>query len=1224
MSRIQTLVYCITACVAFVHAAVAAENIQSTPLTRDASPVDASTRFLQLDSKATGIVLSTAATSRLAEKKIAESTMYFREDSYSAIAIADLNQDQRPDIIITHPYGGMQLFQNQGDLRFKDVTREAGLHAPDFWGRGANPADLDNDGDLDLFVAGNGEANRLYWNQGNSIFEAATSHGLNHKDPNVCMAFADYDLDGDLDGYLVVGDTSGSDGFTEDFKMDVEFRNGKAIIPPEFQEVYDVLLHPQLGPQVVKVGQNDHLYRNNGDGTFTDVTKTAGISGPGWGLAASWLDYNHDGWPDIYVANDFYTPDKLYHNNGNGTFTDVIATVLPHTPWFSMGTDVADINNDGLMDFIGTDMSGSTHYKSKMGMGDMEKSSWFLTLPTPRQYMRNALYLNTGTHRFMEIAQMAGVANTDWTWTPKFADLDNDGWIDLFFTNGMTRDLTNSDYVNQAAALKTHAEKRAFWKSKGRKKDRNLAFRNHGDLRFESVGKAWGLDAARVSFGAATADLDGDGDLDLITTNLDEPVSVYRNQSVPGEHRVKIRLKGTQSNRWGVGARVELKAGGLKQLRYLNLTQGYISSSEPLLHFGLGKVARIDGLTVHWPSGVRQVLTNLAADRFYTITEPEKSEAPPPSPPLSPSFISTDRLSSVVHREDTFDDFKLQPLLPNKLSQLGPGMAWADVDGDEDADLFTCGATDQASSLWLQQADGKFQAARNNAFDFFAKQEDLSALFFEFNGDGAPDLYVVSGGSGYQAGSPFLHDRLYLNDGRGNFRMAKSTTPRITDSGGPVAAADFDRDGDLDWFVGGRFVPGAWPTAPTSHLVQNEHGTSTRIVTDERAPGLAAAGMVTAALWTDMDADGWIDLLVAHEWGAIRLWHNDKGTLREIPRTSGLPTHSGWWNGLAAGDVDNDGDMDFAASNFGLNTKYHASVNQPVIAHYGDMDGSGVPRFIEASYEQGTLFPVRGRSCSSRAIPGLAVQFPDFDSFARAPLIDIYPKHCLANALRLEVNTLESGVFLNDGSGRFTFKPLPRLAQTSPGFGLALTDVNEDGDLDLYMVQNFYGPQPETGHMDGGVSLLLYGNGDGTFEPIMPHRSGLVVPGDAKGLSLVDLNRDARPDFVVAINNGAMMSFERQMKETPNTLRLRLKGPPGNPTCIGTRVTVEFENGSKQTAEVRAGGSYLSQSYGPLIFTAGNRSVKGLRINWPNGQRSSIPFTESKGEFEIEMPKPSP
>ncbi|MFP6901505.1 MAG: VCBS repeat-containing protein, partial [Opitutales bacterium] len=634
----------------------------------------------------------------------------------------------------------------------------------------------------------------------------------------------------------------------------------------------------------------------------------------------------------------------LYHNLGNGTFEEIARKILPHTPWFSMGADVADLNNDGLLDLMGSDMAGSDHYKSKMGMGDMEKDSWFLTTSSPRQYMRNALYVNAGGGRFLEAAFLAGLANTDWTWSLKFADLDNDGFVDLYGTNGMTHDQINSDLVAQADALKSPEEKAAFWRKTPPKRDPNFAFRNLGDLRFVPVASEWGLDFEGVSYGAAFADFDGDGDLDLAIASLEDPVRIYRNESTTG-HLVKIRLKGAKRNSHGIGAKVTVETSVSSHVRYLTSCQGYASANEPILHFGLGEATTIKRLTVRWPLGTVQTYEDLPVDRLFVITEPEKAEAAPPPVEPDPLFASSDALAAFPHKENNFDDFKVQPLLPHRLSRLGPGMAWGDVDGDGDDDVFLGGASGQDSSLALNDGKGGFVLSPQILFSNkeLSSFEDMGAVFLDADSDGDLDLYVVSGGFDPRLNPLYLRDRLYRNDGKGHFTIDLNATSNLRDSGGPVAAADFDRDGDLDLFVGGRVVRTRYPTTPNSRLLRNDGGKFSDL-TDTLAPGLRLTGMVTGAIWSDFDGDGWLDLLVTHEWGPVGVWKNDKGKLANVSAKAGTADLLGWWTGIAAGDLDGDGDMDYAVGNLGLNTKYHASKEKPYLLYFGDLDGSGVPR----------------------------------------------------------------------------------------------------------------------------------------------------------------------------------------------------------------------------------------------------------------------------------------
>ncbi len=1126
------------------------------------------------------------------------------------VCIGDYDGDRRPDVYLTRPFGGSRLYHNLGGFRFEDVTELAGLDDGGAWGTGASFVDIDGDGDLDLYVCGFDVGNRLYINQGDGTFkEKAKEAGLDFLGASVMMAFADYDADGELDAYLVTNRHMLEDN------SELSFRrfDDHVEVPEKFRQWMDLLPRPDGELEIITAGQYDHLYHNNGDGTFTDVSRKAGIEGNHMGLSATWWDANGDGLSDLYVANDFYGPDHLYRNNGDGTFTDIIRETLPHTPWYSMGADVADINNDGRLDLMGSDMAGVSHFKSKVGMGDMSKSAWFLEYPEPRQYMRNAVYLNTGTDRFMEIANLAGLSSSDWTWSVKFADLDNDGRVDLFVTNGMTRDYFHSDLKIQANQIGKPGspERLAFWRELPKKPDPNLAFQNLGDLRFRSTGPRWGLDDLEVSFGAAFGDLDGDGDLDLVVNNFDAMASVYRNGETDG-HRVKIRLQGTRSNRYGIGATVRIENGDGVQVRYLTLASGFMSANEPIVHFGLGDEDVIDRLTVQWPSGHEQTFEDLAADRFYTITEPEGEpvQASPSEKNAPPAmFTQTERIAwpYTEHKERTFDDFKRQPLLPNKLSQLGPGMAWGDVNGDGRDDLYVGAAAGEAAALHLSMADGAFKSSVPDVFNADSACEDMAPLFFDVDGDGDLDLYVVSGGVECEPGDSVLRDRLYLNDGSGNFSKSENALPDLRDSGSVATACDFDRDGDLDLFVGGRVIPGQYPLSPQSRILQNNGGRFTD-VTESVAPGLGTTGMVTGAVWSDADGDGWLDLLVTHEWGPVRLFHNDGGRLVDQTEEAGLAERTGWWNSIAGGDVDGDGDIDYVVANFGLNTKYHATAHHPVRLFYGDFDGSGVKRLVEADYEGETLFPVRGKSCSTNAMPFLGDKFTTFNDFALASLDDIYTDEKLEESHEFQATTLESGILINDGTGKFTFTALPRLAQASPGFGVVLTDVDGDGHCDLYIAQNFFTPQAETGRMDGGLSLLLLGDGTGAFTPVWPNESGLVVPGDAKGLTTADLNADGWVDFVIGINDGELVTYENRGSADHRVLNIRLAGQPGNPTAVGSRVTVELSDGRRQTAEVHAGSGYLSQSTATLTFGLGSAATaQSVTVRWPDGTTSTTP-----------------
>ena len=1180
-----------------------------------------STLFSLLADNETGVGYVKNALSKKLLLRLHESPSFSDKPAILGVCSGDFDGDDRPDLFFAYPYGGHRLFRNLGGFRFEDVTEKVGLRetVADHWAVGCSFVDYDGDGDLDIFVAGTGDVNLLLDNRSDGSFSnIARKLGIAHEGANVQMAFADYDLDGDLDGYLVTNRETHLPPAPKGLRVEVAFNKGIPTIEEKYRELYDVVPHPIERLYVVEAGEYDHLFRNDGT-RFTDVSEEVGLFGTDQGLSASWFDYDDDGFPDLYVANDFFGSDRLYHNKRNGSFEEVAGDVLPHTPWFSMGTDVADVNNDGLFDLMGSDMAGSGHYKSKIGMGDMEKSSWFLTTSRPPQYMRNSLYLNAGRGRFLEIAQLAGLANTDWTWSLKFADLDNDGRIDLFGTNGMTHDQTNSDLVAQAESFDTPAEKAAFWQKTPPKRDRNFAFRNLGDLRFASVGPRWGLDFNGVSYGATIADFDGDGDLDLAVASLEDPVRLYRNESKTG-HLIKIRLKGRKRNSHGIGAKITIQTEAGIQARYLNSCQGYASANDPIIHFGVGDATAIKRLTIRWPLGFMQTFENLPVDKFFVISEPLEAKPSPFSPESSSLLVASRALSTIHHKENNFDDFKLQPLLPHRLSRLGPGMAWGDVDSDGDEDIFIGGASGQPSVLTLNDGNGTFTQKKLPYFENeqLLPFEDMGALFLDADSDGDLDLYVVSGGFDPRPKALYLRDRLYLNDGKANLTLDLDGTANIRDSGGPVAAADFDRDGDLDLFVGGRVVRGRYPITPNSRLLRNDNGKFVD-VTEVLAAGLGTTGLVTGALWSDFDGDGWLDLLVTHEWGPVGVWKNSGGKLANVSVPTGTSELLGWWTGIAAADIDEDGDMDYALGNLGLNSKYHASKEKPYLAYFGDLDGSGVPRFVEACHEGNSLFPVRGKSCSTHAMPSLAKRFSTFHAFASAKFHDIYAPSRLKSALRLEINELASGCLINDGKGHLTFRPFPRIAQSSTVFGIAFGDIDSDGHQDLALAQNFFSPQPETGRIDGGLGQVLLGKGDGTFKPLRLDQSGFLLPGDAKALALTDLNGDARPEVVATVNSSSPKVFLNRVA-SGKPLAVRLTGPKGNLRGIGSRVTLHLKSGKSLVGEISSGSSYLTGGP-PVLFLAipeGEVAI-GITVRSPLGKVSRHEVPSGVSELALQL-----
>ncbi|MCP4192348.1 MAG: hypothetical protein GY768_17180 [Planctomycetaceae bacterium] len=1133
------------------------------------------------------------------------------------VCMGDYDGDGLTDVLLTRPHGGLQLYRNLGDFKFENKTEAAGLSCEDHWTTGAAWVDLNQDHRLDLVVCSYESPNLVFLNEGAGKFrEIAKQVGLDFQGASVKIAWADFDNDGDLDGYLT------TNRIEPKTQTQVKYlgSRGNYRVAPEFLEQVGVLTLPTGEQKFFKAGQADHLFKNllkeTGELRFTDVSKAAKLDGYYHGLDVTWWDANGDGWPDLYVANDFTDPDRFYLNNGDGTFTDNTLSALPSTPWFTMGAAFADINRDGRLDLLATDMAGTSHYRQKMSMGNMDALAWFLDWTEPRQHMRNALFLNTGTDRFLEIAQAAGLANSDWTWSVKLADLDNDGFEDAFMTNGFTRDYLDSDFNLR---LKQSGKRDPLaWYKAPILKEKNLAFRNQRSARdrvkFENVSEQWGVDSLGISFGAAFGDLDNDGDLDLIVNNFDAAPSVYRNGSPVSANRLKLALRGIKSNSQGYGA--VIRAG--EQMRWFNPHNGYMSSNDPFVYFGLGKQEIVPEVKIRWPSGTVQTLTNVVANQLITVVEQDsgKTESLVTDTQAPAFFEQSETLARAQHVERPFNDYQQQPLLPNKLSQLGPGMAWGDVNGDQIDDLFLGGAAGQAGQLLLADGAGGFLMPDTRPFLAAAEAEDMGCLFIDVDSDGDRDLLVVSGGVEAGKKDEQLRDRLYLNQGLASdntviWEFAQDRLPDLRESGGPITANDFDRDGDLDLFIGSRVLPGDYPLSSPSRLLVNHQG-KFQDETKQRCADLLEAGMVTSALWCDVNSDGWCDLVTASEYGPVRLYLNQEGTLRDHTPDAGLADLLGWWNGLAVSDIDADGDLDLIASNFGDNIKYHPSHGHPQIIFFNDFDGSGKTRIVEAKSTGTALLPVRGRSCSSNAMPILRERFDSYHSFASATLQDIYSQDNLDAALQLEANVLTSCLLLNDGTGHFEMQPLPPMAQAAPAFGAAFL---ETGQLypSLFVAQNFFSPQRETGRMNGAVGTLMkYDPSDG-YRGVWPDRSGIVIPEDAKAAAAVDVNQDGWQDLVVTLNNGIPRCFAQRPPSSAVPFALKLIGPNGNQDGVGTHVTAIFDGGRRAIRCMGAGEGYLTQLPARLYWS---QRPNQIEVCWPDGTRSSHDIAADGSPFQ--------
>jgi len=1068
--------------------------------------------FTRLPSTYTGVRFE----NRLTDTRDLNVFTYRNYYNGGGVALGDLTGDGLPEIVLTSNQGGTRLYLNEGKFRFRDVTEAAGLKSKG-WTTGVTLADVNGDGRLDIYVchAGNGDArsraNELYINQGlnangvPTFVEQAAAYGVADTGYSTQAVFFDYDRDGDLDLFVINNSPRPVVSF--------EPKNTRTVRDP-------------LG--------GAKLYRNDG-GHFVDVSAAAGVYGSeiGLGLGVVVSDVNRDGWPDIYVANDFFERDYLYINKGDGTFAERLEQEMPYISLSSMGLDIADINNDGWPDIYVADMLPDDEHRLKTttSFETWDRLQAELRNDFYYQFTRNMLHLNNGNGTFSDIGQMAGVARTDWSWSPLLADLDLDGYKDIYVTNGLAKDVTSQDYIAFLANRETMVQAasgsrvdfRRLVDAMSSTKLPNYAFRNRGDLTFSNESAAWALDTPGFSSGAAYGDLDGDGALDLVVNNVNDAAFVYRNnaRTLTQNRFLQVRLDGSGANRFAVGATVTLWSGGREFYQEEEPTRGFQSSVDYVLTFGVGPRDTLDSVKVEWPGreGRVSLLTHVTANQRITIRESEAVARPAPKPqPVTPLLTDvTDQVAlPYVHRENEFADFDREPLIPKLLSTEGPMVAVADVNGDGLDDMFIGGAKGQAGKLLIQQPDGRFVSTNERLFDADAGSEDIGAVFFDADGDGHPDLYVVSGGSEFSAMAPALQDRLYLNDGRGTFRKAVGSLPDEDVSGSRVAAADYDGDGDVDLFVGGRVVPWHYGADPRSMLLQNDGRGHFTDVTKRLAPELEHVGMVTDAIWRDVDGDGRPDLIVVGEWMPITVFHNAGGGKLVRVKTPGLEHSEGWWNRIVAGDFTGHGRVDFIVGNLGLNTRFQASEAEPVTMYVKDFDRSGVSKQILSVYNHGTSYPIAMRDELIRALPYLKPRYPRYQDYAGQTVTDIFSAAELAGATVKQARTFATALVRNNGDGSFTLSPLPLEAQLAPVYGILAQDVDGDGKPDLLLAGNFDGVQPEIGCMSASYGLVLRGDGRGRFTPVPAAQSGFMVPGQARDIQRV---RTRRGDLYVVVRN---------------------------------------------------------------------------------------------------------
>ena len=1158
-----------------------------------------SARFERLTTQQTGIDFANTITESDSLNVLEFEYIY----NGGGVGVGDFNGDGKQDVFFAGNQVSSRLYLNKGNFNFQDVTDSAGVRTK-FWCTGVAVADINQDGRQDIYVSTihpdrtKAVPNLLFINQGNDkngvphFQEMAQAAGLADSSYSTQATFLDYDRDGDLDMFLL---TNALEAFNRNTVTGPR-NDGSAKSRDK------LFRNDAIG--VTRVGT-----RNDTKGLrvptrvtpiphFTDVSLQAGLVHEGWGLGVVVNDINEDGWPDIYVANDFQSNDVWLINNHDDrgaapTFTNGIADMLKHQSHNSMGTDMADINNDGLIDLAVVDMLPDDNLRQKTMFSSIPYDRFQMTqrLGYQPQYIRNVLQLNRGTGTpsslplFSDISYLAGTAATDWSWSALFADLDNDGLRDLLITNGYRKDITDLDFTSynrdagtfgsdadrRTGLLKRIADLEPVYKP-------NSLFHNNGNLRFTNLATDWGLTESSFTNGTAYADFDNDGDLDLVMNNINDPAFIYKNLTIEqaadssANRFVRINLAGKPGNLEGLGAKIMLWAGGT--LHYVEYTRqrGYQSTMESGVHVGLGKAKTIDSLRILWPTGNGQTLYNLLTNKALTLYE---HKAIPRSgtfihivPNAQPLLTDVSGQSGLTfqHQEDDFVDYKAQQtLLAHKHSQIGPGLAVGDVDGNGLDDIYIAGAAQRGGTFFLQQPSGSFRRKDRPA----KEPEETGVLLFDADNDSDLDLYAVHGSTEFGRNETRYQDSLYLNDGRGNFRVALGSLPNTMASGSCVVATDFDQDGDLDLFVGGRVVPQRFPESARSYLLRNDsRAGQVRFtdVTDQVAPGLGRAGLICTALWTDIDNDTWPDLLLAGEFMPITVFKNQRGKqLTQLPMPS-LTQAVGFWNSLTPGDFDNDGDMDYVAGNLGLNSRLQATDAHPVSVYAADYDKNGTLDPIMSLFNGETEYPFHPRDVLTDQIPSFKKKMTSYAAYGKTTLNDLLSDDQKKQALIKRATHLSSA-YLENKAGTFILHELPIEAQFSPVFGTAATDLNHDGNLDILLTGNDYGTDVLSGWLDAGVGLCLLGDGRGNFKPLSAAQSGFVVDRDAKALASV-LLADGHLYYVATQNNGPLMVF----KETNN--------PAGYRRMKSTEIEVNqsLAGGRKQTTAISWGSGYLSQS----------------------------------------------
>jgi len=1132
----------------------------------------------------------------------------------SGVAAGDVDGDGRCDLFFSGIGGHCTLYRNLGDWKFKNITREAGLELPELDATGAVLADVDGDGDLDLLVSSIRQGVHLFLNDGTGRFhETTAAAGLTSVTAGMSMALADVSGNNRLDIYVC---NYRNETLRDGFRMQVRVAtiNGKRVItmlngrPLTGPDLTGWVTLDEQG-QIVENGQADVLYRNDGGGKFSPLSFSSGVfldeTGKAlksplydWSLAAAFRDINGDGLPDLYVCADMASPDRIWINRGGGRFQMIGPTAVRKTSWFSMGVDFADLNRDGYDEIFVADMASRDHRLRQVQVGNHQTlSSAIGAINNRPQVPRNTMFLNQGDGDYAEIGYYSGLHASEWSWSPVFLDVDLDGYEDVLIVTGFERDVQDVDIANELENARrtqqlSDAEALGMRTKFPRLEQPKLAFRNRGDLTFEEHGDAWGFNTPGVSQGMALADLDNDGDLDVIVNNMNGAAGIYRNES--NAPRVAVRLKGQSQNTRGIGALIRVTGGAVPlQSQEMQCGGRYLSSDDPMRVFAAGQLTNVLVVEVIWRSGKRSRLEGVKPNQWVEMIEPPGISAQPSIKPAKspPIFEDVSSLVPQIHHEEDFDDFARQPLLPRKLSQLGPGVAWFDLDGDGWDDLFM--ASGKGGRLCAYRNDGKggFENFTSPSLQQATDRDQTSVIGAQLI-PGQPML--LAGSANYEGGQSTGGAAVAYSLGKGQPLDLVSVTSSST---GPLAMADYDGDGDLDLFVGGRVVAGRYPEPASSRLFRNDGG---KLVED---PGAAAllrqVGLVSGATWCDLDGDGYPELILACEWGPLRIFrYQDRREWREITAGLGFEKYQGWWNGVAAGDFDGDGRMDLVASNWGKNNKYQTYRQQPQRIYFGDFNKSGGVDLLEAYYEPAMkkIVPWQHFGRVGPAMPFLRGRFSTFRQFGDASVGEILGDRANA-AHELQANWLETAVFLNRGD-HFEARVLPMEAQLSPAFATCVADIENDGNEDIFLSQNFFATGPETGRYDSGRGLWLRGDGHGGFRAIPASESGVRIYGEQRGAAVADFDHDGRIDLCVSQNGAPVRLFKNTGGRAG--VRVSLQGPPGNPTGVGAQVRCSHSKGAK---EIHAGSGYWSQDSAVLVFPPPS-SPSEVTVRWPGGKVS--------------------